>query len=41
MTALILSFAVFGAGDFSVDRWFKNHWRLPSWIKHLMGGRHS
>lgn len=38
-TALILSFAVFGAGDFSLDRSLKNTYKLPSWLKHLMGGR--
>lgn len=38
-TALILSFSVFGAGDFSLDRSLKNAYTLPNWLKHLMGGR--
>ena len=36
---IILSFAVFGAGDFSLDYIFKNNYNVPNWIKHLMGGR--
>lgn len=37
---LILSFAFFGAGNFSLDRVIKDNMKLPMWIKHLMGGRH-
>lgn len=40
-TVLIVSFAVFGAGDFSIDRYLKNRFCVPKLIKHLMGGRHS
>lgn len=36
---LLLSFACFGAGDFSIDRYLKTRFELPNWIKHLMGGR--
>jgi putative oxidoreductase len=38
-TVLIISFAFFGAGDFSLDRSLKNRFNIPLWIKHLMGGR--
>ena len=38
-TALILSFACFGAGDISIDRWLKDHYQLPMWVRWLMGGR--
>jgi len=37
-TTLILSFAVFGGGGFSIDRWLKDHWNIPMWIRFLMGG---
>jgi len=40
-TVLILSFALFGAGDFSIDRYLKDRFHLPQWIKHIMGGRCS
>lgn len=40
-TTIVLSFAVFGAGDFSLDRVLKDNYRIPTWIRHLMGGRHS
>ena len=39
-TTLIVSFAVFGAGDFSIDRYLKDKFKLPTLIKHLVGGRH-
>lgn len=38
-SALILSFVFFGAGDFSLDRALKNTYKIPTWLKHLMGGR--
>ena len=37
-TTLILSFAVFGGGGFSIDRWLKDHYNVPMWIRALMGG---
>jgi putative oxidoreductase len=37
-TTLILSFAVFGGGGFSIDRWLKDHYNVPMWIRVLMGG---
>ena len=40
-TVLILSFAFFGAGDFSLDRSIKNTMNPSRWIEHLMGGRRS
>lgn len=36
---LLLSFACFGAGDFSLDRYLKTNYQLPNWLKILMGGR--
>lgn len=38
-STLILSFAIFGAGDFSIDRILKDNLKLPMWFKYLMGGR--
>lgn len=40
-TTLILSFAVFGAGDFSIDRLIKDRWHLPRLMRLLLGGRHD
>jgi putative oxidoreductase len=37
-TTLVLSFAVFGSGGFSIDRWLKDHYKIPLWIRALMGG---
>jgi putative oxidoreductase len=37
-TTLILSFAAFGGGGFSIDRWLKDHYNVPMWIRILMGG---
>lgn len=37
-SVLILTYATFGAGKFSIDQWFKDHYNLPKWIKMLMGG---
>lgn len=37
-TTLILSFAAFGGGGFSIDRWLKDHYNVPMWIRFLMGG---
>ena len=39
-TVLILSFAIFGAGDFSLDGVLKKTFRLPRFLRHLMGGCH-
>ncbi len=38
---LVLSFAIFGAGEFSLDFVFKDKLNVPAWIKHVMGGRFS
>ncbi len=40
-TVLILTFAVFGAGDFSIDRYLKDKYTLPAWLRHSLGGKHS
>jgi uncharacterized membrane protein YphA (DoxX/SURF4 family) len=40
-SVLVLTFVLFGAGNFSVDRYLKDHYQVPRWIRHLMGGRHS
>lgn len=40
-SAIILSFSVFGAGDFSLDRILKDTYKVPLWVKHFMGGRTS
>ncbi len=39
-SVLVLTFACFGAGNFSIDRYLKDRFQLPMWLKHLMGGRH-
>jgi putative oxidoreductase len=36
---LVISFAFFGAGNFSLDRALKNAYQLPGFLKHIMGGR--
>lgn len=39
-SAIVISFAVFGAGNFSIDRVLKDNYRVPCWLKRLMGGKH-
>ena len=36
-TSLIISFAIFGGGDFSVDRLLKDQFNLPRWFRLLQG----